>query len=83
MGFTQRQGLGKLRHIDRSSLFVQRLTADKVFQLAEVSRKDNLAVVRAKGLAWDAVEQHVTTEAADFASGRPALCPKACKPGER
>lgn len=75
LGIIQRQGLGKLGHID-CTLFVQRLNTDMVLPFAKVPWKDNPADLWTKVLMWDVVKQHVSMVGAEFANGRPSLCPK-------
>ena len=41
LGVIQRQGLGRLRHVDCSFLFVQSLKANKVLQFAKVAGQEN------------------------------------------
>ena len=76
LGVIQRQGLGKLRHVDCSFLFVQGLNARKVIQYSKVAGLENPADLGTKGLAFDAILKHVTFVQADFRDGRPELCPK-------
>ena len=75
LGIIQRQGLGKLRHVDCSYLFVRVLNADKVVQFAKVAGQENPGDIGTKGLSADLVSRHVTFVSGQFRSGRPALCP--------
>ena len=75
LGVIQRQGLGKLRHIDCSYLFVQAINADKVVQFAKVAGQENPSDLGTKGLCAEAVIRHMTFSGGQFRSGRPELCP--------
>ena len=75
LGVIQRQGLGRLRHVDCSFLFVQALNADKVLQYAKVVGQDNPADLGTKGLCSEALKKHIGFVGGDFRDGRPALCP--------
>jgi hypothetical protein len=75
LGVIQRQGLGKLRHIDCSYLFVQALNAEKVVQFAKVAGQENPSDIGTKGLSAELINRHITFVNGQFRSGRPALCP--------
>ena len=75
LGIIQRQGLGKLRHVDCSFLFVQNLNANKTFQFAKVPGLENPADLGTKGLPWERIWTHCTTASAEFCEGRPDGCP--------
>ena len=76
LGIIQRQGLGRVRHIDCSFLFVQDLNARKTIQYGKVAGSENPADIGTKGLAFDAISRHVAFVEAEFRGGRPELCPK-------
>ena len=75
LGVIQRQGLGKLRHIDCSYLFVQALNADKIVQFAKVAGQENPSDLGTKGLSAELIGKHVAFVWGQFRSGRPELCP--------
>ena len=75
LGVIQRQGLGKLRHIDCSYLFVQALNADKVIQYAKVPGQENPGDIGTKGLNAEAIVRHTRYVGGRFRNGRPKMCP--------
>ena len=76
LGIIQRQGLGRVRHVDCSFLFVQDLNARKTIQYGKVAGAENPADLGTKGLAFDTISRHVEFIRAEFRGGRPELCPK-------
>ena len=76
LGIIQRQGLGKLRHIDCSYLFVQNLNAEKVIRFSKVAGNDNPADLCTKGLSADIIKRHTDHTRAVFSDGRPLMCPQ-------
>ena len=75
LGVIQRQGLGRLMHVDCSFLFVQSLNANKVVQFAKVPGQQNPSDLGTKGLSFEAIARHVTFVGGRFMQGRPTLCP--------
>ena len=75
LGVVQRQGLGRLRHIDCSYLFVQALNANKVVQFAKVWGQENPSDIGTKGLSADAISRHISVVNGEFREGRPEICP--------
>eukprot|EP00974_Lingulodinium_polyedra_P069419 6720679-Lingulodinium_polyedra.AAC.1 len=57
LGIIQRQGLGKVRHIDCSHLYIQRVSAEKVLAFSKVPGARNPADMCTKGLAWDKIRE--------------------------
>ena len=76
LGIIQRQGLGKLRHVDCSFLFVQTLNAEKVIRFRKVAGSMNPADLCTKGLTADRSGDHVYTAGGEFRQGRSSVCPK-------
>jgi hypothetical protein len=76
LGIIQRQGLGRMRHIDCSFLFVQSLNANKVVQFAKVPGYENPADLCTKGLAEEAILRHVGKVGGQHSDGRPNMCPQ-------
>jgi hypothetical protein len=81
LGMIQRQGLGKVRHIDCGYLFVQNLNAEKVIRFAKVAGTDNPADMCTKGLASDLISKYVERANTWFAEGRPLMCPQIAQEG--
>ena len=75
LGVVQRQGLGRLRHVDCSFLFVQSLSARKVAQFSKVPGRDNPADICTKGIGAEIIARHVKTVGGRPCSGRPVKCP--------
>ena len=71
LGVIQRQGLGKLRHIDCSYLFVQALNADRVIQYAKVPGQENPGDIGTKGLNAEDIVRHTRYVGGRFRNGRP------------
>ena len=74
LGVVQRQGLGKLRHIDCSYLFVQALNADKVVQFAKVLGQENPCDPGTKGLSAEVVARHISFVNGQFRRGWAEIC---------
>ena len=75
LGVVQRQGLGKLRHIDCRYLFVQALNADKVVQFAKVLGQENPGDLGTKGLSAEVIARHISFVSGQFRQRRPEICP--------
>ena len=75
LGIVQRQGLGKLRHIDCNYLFVQNLNAEEVIRFVKVAGCDNPADLRAKGFGGDLIKKFTEHVNSVFSEGRPMMCP--------
>ena len=76
LGTVQRQGLGKLRHVDCSFLFVQALNAERVIRCKKVVGSMNPADFCTKSVTADRANDHVQTAAGEFWQGRSAACPQ-------
>ena len=74
LGVVQRQGLGKLRHVDCNFLFVQRLNAERTVRFVKVQSANNLAELCAKSVSQEVLEKHVAATGGEFRTGRPQLC---------
>jgi len=75
LGVVQRQGLGKLRHIDCNYLFVQNLNAEKVIRFVKVAGTENPADLCTKGLGGDLIAKFTKCVNSVFSDGRPSMCP--------
>ena len=73
LGVIQRQGLGRLRHVDCSFLFA--INANKVVQFAKVPGQENPGDLGTKGLSFEAVARHIGFVGGQFRQGRRTLCP--------
>ena len=54
-----RRGLGKVRHIDVTQLWVQEKIAQKVFRICKVNTTENLSDALTKGISQDEMDWHL------------------------
>ena len=73
LGIIQRQGLGKVRHIDCSFLYIQQLSAEKSMRFQKVPGIANPADLCTKGLNTGKIEEYSLFVGGQFASGRAEL----------
>ena len=78
LGIIHRQGLGKLRHIDTNSLWLQQAARQKVISFLKVPGEDNHADMLTKHLAEESRVRHVAAVYVHFLLGRPAISPALC-----
>ena len=76
LGIIQRQGLGKVRHIDCAYLYIQQINAEKVLAFSKVPGARNSADICTKGLAWDKILEFVGDVGGQYAEGRASLASK-------
>ena len=57
-GMIQRQGLGELRHIDTSFLYLQRINVDKLVRFDKTSGDSNSSDICTKGIAPESRRAH-------------------------
>jgi hypothetical protein len=74
LGIIQREGLGRIRHIDCGYLFVQNLNAEKIIRYAKVLGTENPADLGTKGLKDELLKKHTQFSRAELTDGRPELC---------
>ena len=70
LGIIQRQGLGKVRHIDVALLYVQNFAAQKTLDFVKVPGTANLADMRTKGLTQDKIHTYLSEVNMRFCDGR-------------
>ena len=76
MGICQRQGLGKLRHIQTNTLWIQEQVRTKTIELRTVKGEVNLADLFTKYLpSSDKVLQLVNLFGCEYRAGRPFSAP--------
>ena len=76
LGICQRQGLGKLRHIQTQALWVQQKVRDKSIELRKVRGEVNPADLFTKFLSSkDRIDSLVLLFGCEFRGGRPASAP--------
>ena len=59
VGISMRRGLGKVRHIDVTQLWVQEKIAQKVFRICKVNTTENLSDALTKGISQDEMDWHL------------------------
>ena len=72
LAIIQRQGLGKMRHLDTSYLWIQEKAMNEELQYQKIAGKKNAADLFTKVLTWDQVNRHMETMKNEFV-GRSAL----------
>ena len=77
IGITRRKGLGKIRHLDVTDLWMQEEIKSKVIQAAKVLVKENMADVLTKHVDRSSLEAAMGRMQMVKTSGRSAMAPKA------
>ena len=70
LGIIERQGLGKVRHIDTALLYVQNLAAQKTLDFVKVPGTANPADMCTKGLTQDKIHKYLSVVNMRFCDGR-------------
>ena len=70
LGVAQRQGLGKLRHLQTGALWIQEQEIKKRMQLAKVAGTDNVSDVLTKNVTREILERHMDNLKAEFKSDK-------------
>jgi hypothetical protein len=78
LGIIHRLGLGKLRHIDTSALWVQQAARSKLIEYEKVLGDLNPADILTKHLAAEPSARHAARCCVEFISGRPGVAPQVC-----
>jgi hypothetical protein len=58
LGIIGRNGLGKMRHLDTSYLWIQQVSAEKKLKFGKVDGKENVADIMTKNVAKELSEKH-------------------------
>ena len=66
-------GLGKLRHIDTSFLYIQQINVDKVLRFDKTSGDSNPSDICTKGLAGPKIRKFIERMSMEFMTGVPVL----------
>ena len=77
IGIARRKGLGKIRHLDVTDLWIQDKIRSKVIQLAKVLGTENMADVLTKYVDKSSLEAAMGRMHMVKTSGRSAMAPKA------
>ena len=75
LGIIQRQGLGKMRHIDTSYLYIQQINAEKILKFAKTPGSENPSDLCTKGLASPKILDFVQRVGFQFVEGRSEIAP--------
>ena len=76
LGVSRRRGLGKLRHIELSQLWLQERVSAGDVQVMKVKGIDNLADALTKHVTQEEISMHMHGTAQEHAQGRHALAPE-------
>ena len=76
LGVIARNGLGKLRHVDTSYLWIQQTSAEKKLKYGKVDGKDNIADIMTKNVPKELSEKHCFSIGMTFKDGRHELAPE-------
>ena len=76
LGIIQRIGLGKVRHLETNSLWLQQACRTKMIQYLKVPGEDNPADTLTKHLAEEPRRRHAQFCGLQPLSGRAAIAPK-------
>jgi hypothetical protein len=75
LGIIGRNGLGKLRHLDTSYLWIQQVSAEKKLKYGKVDGKDNVADIMTKNVGKELSEKHCKSMGFEQRDGRHAKSP--------
>ena len=70
LGIIGRNGLGKLRHLDTSYLWIQQVSAEKRLKYGKVDGKDNVADIMTKNVGKELSERHCKSMGFETRNGR-------------
>ena len=77
IGICRRKGLGKIRHLDTTDLWIQQQVRSKEIELCKVLSTDNPADVLTKYVNRQTMDKALTTMGMLRLDGRPACAPAA------
>ena len=75
-GIASRRGVGKIRHIEVSQLWIQEKVADSTIELIKVHTRDNLADALTKYVGSDELQRHIAHTSHEIMFGRHQLAPE-------
>ena len=73
LGISQRQGIGKVRHLDVQTLWVQEQEVRNKIELLKVAGSQNPADLMTKGMSEDLMLKHLRAMDLDYMHGRPEI----------
>ena len=74
-GIANRRGLGKVRHMEVSQLWVQEKVSEGRIKIVKVKGEDNIADALTKHVDHDNITRHLTGTGQRIANGRHELAP--------
>jgi hypothetical protein len=75
LGIIARTGLGKLRHIDTSYLWIQQISAEKKMRFGKVDGKENVADIMTKNVSRELSREHCKRMDVEAREGRHERAP--------
>ena len=79
LGIIHRQGLGKVRHLDTNTLWVQQAARAKLISYMKIVGDANPADILNKHLAEEPRSRHAARCSLEFLKGRPLIAPAVCE----
>ena len=79
IGIVKRRGLGKVRHLATTDLWLQERVRDKGFSVSKVAGTDNLADILTKTVDRQSLWRHLHKMGCFAATGRPESAPELIK----
>ena len=78
LGIVHRQGIGKLRHVDTHSLWLQQAARQKTIEYEKIAGELNPADMATKHLGAEPRWRHAGKCGVEYLQGRPAAAPRIC-----
>ena len=82
IGIASRRGLGEIRHLEVSQLWLQQKVANGDLELIKVNGEDNLADALTKHLGAGDLQRHMVGVGLEEREGRHAIMPDVAQDGE-
>ena len=79
LGVSRRRGLGKLRHVELSQLWLQERVSSGDIKVMKVKGKENLADALTNHVTKEEIGMHMRGTSQEHVSGRHALAPEVAK----
>ena len=76
LGIAQRQGVGKIRHLDVATLWLQEQEARKRMQMVKIKGSNNPADLFTKGLTEEVILSHLSKMNLEYMTGRAGVATK-------
>lgn len=70
LGVAQRQGIGKIRHLQTGALWIQEQELKKVLKMGKVSGTDNCSDILTKNVSREILERHASGMDMEYREGR-------------